>query len=425
MEKIDLSSILSASTEIGLNNILGQKKEAEHLQAILSLRVNKDNIRKFAQKVRKLEIARLLQQNLEEAQDKLSTIKGDETITHILGIAEDSILDLSGLLQDSDDAPETIGKGLEDYLKYLGENPVQQIGISTGFPAYDQSIGGGLRPGTINIIAARSKVGKSICGGNMGYHVATKGIPILNLDTEMTKEDHTTRTVAMVSEVGITDIETGKFAQKPDILEKVNRASQKIKNVPYYHKSIAGRPLEDQLAIMRRWMIKEVGLNDDGTAKPCVIIYDYLKLMNSQEIGKDMAEYQVLGFMMTTLHNFAVRYRVPILAFMQLNRDGITKEDTATASGSDRIIWLCSNFTILKYKSDEEVSDDGEKNGNRKLVPVIARHGEGLNDGDYINCHFKGWCAKITEGQTKLELGQSKKNQGFVDDNSDGKINFQ
>jgi len=77
---------------------------------------------------------------------------------------------------------------------------------------------------------------------------------------------------------------------------------------------------------------------------------------------------------------------------------------------------LCSNFTIFKRKSDEEIEEDGPTNGNRKLVPIISRHGGGLDDNDYINCHMKGWCAKITEGRTRLELVNniSDSNDGFV-----------
>lgn len=155
---------------------------------------------------------------------------------------------------------------------------------------------------------------------------------------------------------------------------------------------------------MRRWLVKDVGLNDDGTAKDCVIFYDYIKLMDTAGLSQDVKEYQLLGFMMTSLHNFAVKYKVPIVAFIQLNRDGINKESTDTASGSDRIVWLCSNFTIFKKKSDEEIAEDGAEAGNRKLVPVISRHGGGLDDNDYINCNMKGWCAKIVEGKTKLEI---------------------
>jgi len=239
----------------------------------------------------------------------------------------------------------------------------------------------------------------------------------------MNREDHIHRLLAMMSEVDMNSIETGKFAESADQKNKIMTAVEKLKSMKIYHKSIAGKPFEDQLAIMRRWLVKDVGLNEDGTAKECVIFYDYLKLMDSAGISQDLKEYQVLGFMMTSLHNFAVRYKVPIVAFIQLNRDGITKESTDSASGSDRIIWLCSNFTIFKRKSDEEIAEDGAANGNRKLVPLISRHGGGLDDNDYINCYMKGWCAKIVEGKTRLEImnNVSTKKEGFVvDDESDG-----
>jgi len=227
--------------------------------------------------------------------------------------------------------------------------------------------------------------------------------------------------------VEINKIETGKFNDSIVIADKVNKAVGDLKDTPLYYKSIAGKPFEEQLALMRRWIMKEVGLNSDGTAKPCVVFYDYLKLMDSAGISQDMKEYQVLGFMMTSLHNFACKFQIPIVAFVQLNRDGITKESTDTASGSDRIIWLCSNFTIFKRKSDEEIAEDGANGGNRKLIPVISRHGAGIEENDYINCHMKGWCAKISEGKTRIELmkgGSDLDGSGFDTTETNEKISF-
>ena len=295
--------------------------------------------------------------------------------------------------------------GQEEHLEELSENPIDQIGISTGYHKYDFAIGGGLRRGTVNVIGARPKVGKTLFADNVGVHIAKAGIPVLNLDTEMRKEDHQNRLIAMLTDVSISDIETGKFSQNTAIKKKIGDAAQSTKDIPYYFKSIGGAPFEEQLATIRRWISRVVGLNDKGKAKDCVIIYDYLKLMDSAEIKGDMREFQVLGFMMTALHNLALKYEIPVLAFVQLNRDGINKESTDTASGSDRIIWLCSNFSIYKIKSDEEIAKDGgPENGNRKLVPVIARHGQGLEPSDYINMHMKGSCGKITEGRTAFEL---------------------
>lgn len=428
---IDIASIYSVAQDLSIAHILSKKEEAQHLRAIIDFPVSEDNVRKFAAKIRKLEIARLLRDQLDLAKDKILDVTGAEPISNILSIAEDAVFNFSSLLNDpGENNPTCMGDDIDDYLKYLEENKVDQVGLSTGFPIYDQAIGGGLRKGTVNVIAARPKTGKTLLSDNMGQYIAnTLKIPVLNMDTEMTKEDHINRILAMMTETEIGTIETGKFTESPSTRTKLQEAAQKLKESKWYHKSIAGKPFEEQLAIMRRWIVKEVGLNDDGTAKDCVIFYDYLKLMDSAGISQDLKEYQLLGFMMTSLHNFAIRYKIPIMAFIQLNRDGITKESTDTASGSDRIIWLCSNFSIFKRKSDEEIIEDGPSNGNRKLVPLISRHGGGLDDNDYINCHMKGWCAKISEGQTRLEIvnnSSGSNKDGFVlDDNNDASIPFE
>jgi replicative DNA helicase len=402
---IDIPSIYSSAKDLGLDSILEKKDEVQHLKAILDFPINTDNLLKFASKIKKLEIARKLNLELKNAQNKISEVTGSESITNILNIAEDAIFGFSSSLEDSDNAPSHVSSGLEKYIQDLIDNPIGQVGIPTGFPAYDHAIGGGLRKSTINVIAARPKTGKTLLADNMGFYIANKlKIPVLNLDTEMTKEDHLNRLLAMITELEISKIETGKFTESPVTHQKIQSAIDDLKNTPLYYKPIAGKPFEEQLSIMKRWIVKEVGLNSDGSAKPCVIFYDYLKLMDSAGISQDMKEYQVLGFMMTSLHNFACKYQLPIVAFVQLNRDGISKESTDTASGSDRIIWLCSNFSIFKRKSDEEIAEDGAKNGNRKLLPLISRHGPGLDDNDYINCHMKGWCAKITEGRTRIEI---------------------
>jgi replicative DNA helicase len=427
---IDIASIYAAAQEIELSHILSKKEEVQHLKAIFDFPVHIENVRKFATKIRKLEIARSLHQELKVTQDKILDVNGSESISSILGIAEDAIFNFSSNLgNDTESSPEMMGSQIEEYIEELKNNPIDQVGISTGFPVYDQAIGGGLRRGTINVIGARPKVGKTLLSDNMGYYVANKlKIPVLNMDTEMTKKDHIHRLLAMSTEIEMSKIETGKFSDSPSLSEKISKTAVELKNTPLFHKSIAGKSFEEQISIMRRWLVREVGLNDDGTAKECVIFYDYLKIMDSAGISQDLKEYQVLGFMMTALHNFAMQYQVPIVAFVQLNRDGITKESTDSASGSDRIIWLCSNFTIFKRKSDEEIAEDGPDSGNRKLVPIISRHGGGLDDNDYINCYMKGWCAKIIEGKTKLEVANNvkSKNDGFIlnDSNNENEIDF-
>lgn len=402
---IDLPSILSVAKEMGVSEFMSSREEIQHLSSIMKFPVELSNIRKFAAKIRKLKIATDIHDNLDLIKDNYRNVKGDEPISKIFGIAEEGLFNFMGELVHGDESPRKVFEDVEDTLDHAQENKTESLGIPTGFPRYDFAIGGGLRRGTVNVIGARPKVGKTLFAENAGIHIARSGVPVLNLDTEMRREDHQIRGMGMTAMVEINDIETGKFSDNDNDKAKLYNKAKELKDIPYFHKSIGGMAFEEQLAVMRRWIAREVGIDPaTNKAKKCVIIYDYLKLMDTAEMKGDLKEFQLLGFMMTALHNFSLQYDIPFLTFIQLNRDGISKESTDTASGSDRIIWLCSNFTIYKYKSDEEISKDGVENGNRKLVPVIARHGEGLQDNDYINVQMEGRYGKLTEGRTALEL---------------------
>lgn len=428
--KIDIPSIYSAANALELGYLFKKNEEVKHLQAIMSMPVQLPNVRKFAGIIRKLEIARLLNDQLEGAQNKILEVKGSESISHILGLAENTIFDFTSLLNNTqDEEPTLLVDGITEFVKDLMDNPVEQIGISSGYPVYDKAIGGGFRRASVSMIGARTKAGKSVLAINVGTHVSrVLKIPVLYLDTEMIKPEQQIRLIARLTETPIDDIETGQCGNDPVTRKRVLDTMGKLEKdkLPFSYKNVSGKPFEEILSIMRRWVMKTVGLNDDGTAKDCLIIYDYMKLMSADGISADLKEYQLLGFMMTALHNFAVRYSLPVLSFIQLNRDGITKEGTDAAAGSDRIMWLCSNFSIYKFKSDEEIKDspNGLADGNRKLVPVIARHGAGLENHDYINMVMTGKYAKIVEGKTAFESGVEQ-DGGFVTDGpDDGDIPF-
>lgn len=398
VQKCDLASFQSAAYELGIDKLINKTENSKHIRQIMDFHIDSNNARKFAQKIRKLEIARLLNQRLNKAAEDILSIDGSESINSILGIAENAVFDFSKVLQDGNDDPVPITDGIVEYLEELRDSPVQQPGISTGFPIWDSSIGGGLRGGTVNMLGARAKGFKSGLALNMARNISSMGLPVLYLDTEMRLKDQQPRLVASASRTKIGDIETGAFGQTDSVTANVMESAKELlkKNKTFYYKNIAGFSFEEQIATMRRWLFKTVGVNLDKKANPCVIVYDYCKLMDDSAL-KNLAEYQAIGFLLTQLHNFAVMYDIPILSFVQLNRDGIDQESVSAVSQSDRIIWLCSNFTILKPKSDEDIALDGIENGNFKLVPLVCRHGPGVAPKEYIACKAQRECAYIEE----------------------------
>lgn len=406
---IDLSGLLSAANNLGFGNLVENKDEVEFLRSLFNFPIHKDNLVVHAGKLAKLKLGRDMMQTLNVCQSQIKSITGDEDIQDIISLVETPVLEATSSVYESGGTkPETLGDEVLDYVEHLAENKVEMIGISTGFPRYDKAIGGGLRRKCVDLVAARPKVGKSMFGDAVALHVAKNlNIPVLVLDTEMSKEDHYNRILANLSDVDMNEISTGKFADNDSIRERVTQAAEDLQDIPYHYISIAGQPFENILGIMRKWIHQEVGFDEDGRTNDCLVVYDYLKLMNSASINNSMQEFQVLGFQITQLHNFMVKHDCACLSFVQLNRDGITKESTDVVSGSDRLIWLCTSFTIFKLKSDEEMADDGHEEGNRKLVPVVARHGGGLDDGNYINLSMIGEKGRLVENKTRNELKYS------------------
>lgn len=406
---VDIPAILSAAEQLNLSEVIQTKQELEYIRDLMDYPVKKNNVVHFAAQVKKFEFARNARRIAKKIDSDIASINGDETIDEIISLVEMPLMDF--LRNDeTGQKPEMLGDNIDDYINYLIENKCDQIGLTSGFPRFDTVIGGGLRRKCVDLVSARPGVGKSVFADNVALHNARKGIPVLMLDTEMSKEDHLNRIISNISGVTINEIATGKFADDDEKLIKVRKAMEEIRNIPYTYVCVAGSPFETILNTIKRWILREVGQDENGKTNDCLVVYDYLKLMSSASITNNIQEYQALGFQITNLHNLAVKYDFPCLSFVQLNRDGITKESTDAVSGSDRLIWLCTSFSIFKLKSAEELAEDGPNAGNRKLVTLKARHGAGLIDGNYINMNMIGSHAQLIELRTRDEMRSSPDN---------------
>jgi len=418
----DIATILSAAEKLKHIEKISTQREIKYIQSLYDFPINENNILSFAVQLKKFEFARKIKKLTNKIHNDVDKIDGTERIDEIIGILENPVTDF---LREDDggENPEKIGQGVGDYVDFLSENKCDIIGIPTGFQKYDEAIGGGLRRKCVDLVSARPKVGKSVFADNVALNVSSLGIPVLVLDTEMSKEDHLNRLIANISGTPINEVATGKFIDDSNKEKKVREAVAKLESIPYSYVSVAGKPFEQILNIIRRWIVQEVKTDESGKTNECLIIYDYLKLMSSSSITNNIQEYQALGFQITSLHNLCVKLDIPCLSFVQLNRDGITKESTDAVSGSDRLIWLCTSFSIFKSKSAEELAEDGPNAGNRKLVPIVSRHGAGMDDGDYINMQMIGSHAKLIELRTRNDIKNNPiGDTGLVDSEDMDKI---
>lgn len=391
---IDYASILAAANALKLPNFFDKATELDYLKSVMHFPVQLESVERFAVLLQKLHIVRELHAALGFGQKELATLNGTETVDQIFSAAEAPLFDLTSRLASANTQSATkISDGLSEYMEYLFKNPNESVGISTGYPRLDSVLGGGLRPNSLTIIAARPKTGKSQLSNNIGINIAKQEIPVLYLDTEMSVREQQHRAVGRLSSVPVTQIELGSVSEKDKIL--VRDAVHHLEQIPYYHRSIAGEPIDETLSHVRRWLLKDVGVRDDGKANPCVIIYDYLKLMSAEKLSKNgLSEYQALGFLATQIKDFAGRYGIPVLAMVQLNREG-------DVSQSDRLNWFATSILHYSFKSDEEKVDGSE--WTHKLETRFSRYAAMLDSGDYINYLGDYKFGLIQEGPTRNE----------------------
>lgn len=406
---IDLPSLVSTARKLGYGEYYEQEDAKRHLRALLNYPIELPTVRAEAAKLLKISIINQLSELNIGVSEKLNGLTGDESLNQIISLVENPFFEYTAKLNGDSHDTKQIGEGIDDWLENVLSQETDNLGIPTPFPTFNKQIGGGFRRRGVGIVAARAKSGKTVLCDNVAIHVAgTLGIPVFNLDTEMTDEEHWARILSHLTGIPMDRIERGRVDQEEAKLLK--KKAKWLKSIPYFYRSVIDETFEEQVAAMRRWIVKTVGVNESGIRNNCLIIYDYLQLTDPGEFsGNNFKEYQLLGFQIVSLCRMAKKYDVPILSTLQLNREGIDKETTAAASGSDRIVWKCSNFSIIKRKTEEEIVADGEQEGNLKLLCVVARHGAGTDHGDYINIKFDGATAKMVEGRTRRELDRGKK----------------
>lgn len=386
-DEFDIESIKLKMKSLGFGEYLNSNKNLEYIDLLNESSFDTKNIQLFAYQIKKYAVVRELYNKYKDATGYLENISGNEKLSEIIQNAEGKIVDyINGI--DSGESLARFGENIEEYIQQMiEEEEVDQIGLPTGYPIWDNAIGGGFRKATVNTIVARSKVGKSFSAMNIGANVASKGTKVLYLDTELTEKPQKDRLIPIVSGCPMYLFETRKFKHDKDLRNNVIEAAKEINSWPFFYQQIGGKNHNEALTIAKRWLVKHVGFDQRGKANPCLIIYDYMKLTGEVDLSKAMPEYIALGMLITCLHDFCLKYEIPMLGMIQSNRSGISSEETDIVAGSDRILWLSSSLSILKNKEETDLDlGCGWEYGNKKLIPIATRYGSGLEKyGDYIN----------------------------------------
>ena len=324
-----------------------------------------------------------------ECINKITQLDGSEPTSKIIAYGEKALFDLIGKASYNDDGgPTKVKDVVRGIVEEWLNSPTQNVGLPLPWPKFNASIGGGLRPG-VHLVAARIKTGKTSIGLMTAIHAAKLGIPTLILDTEMNIKSVLPRIIANMSEVEINTIERGLFAKDEFRKKCVYQAVSALESMNICHRNVADYDFDDIISTVRRWIYTDVGLKSNGEANPMLLIFDYFKVMTAKELVT-INESQALGFQISKLVGFSTKFNFPCLSFAQLNRDGISREDSAAVGNSDKLAQLANSLSIFKKKTEKEIQSDGIENGNRKLITTDSRYGGEVEFvSQYISMNMK------------------------------------
>lgn len=383
--KFDGSLIIN---EAESNGVLKDVGGYEYINAIIGMDLSDTNIDYYIKKVldasTKFQLYMRLQLGLTEISKDATN--EDVNATDMIGSVGKDVMELSLKSKAVKEATNLID-GLIEYIEERRNNPIEYCGMSSGFSILDKRIDG-LVPGTLTVLCARPKHGKSTFLSNVGAYVAYHLLkPVLYVDTEMPFDQWRTRIVSMMSGIPERRIRHGGYTEQE--YYNIKQALDLIKGGKFFHEYMPGYSVEKLAAIYNKYKHIE-GIE--------LAIFDYIK--EPPGGSKDRKEYQLLGDVTTALKDMSGELQIPFLCANQLNR----QKDIAD---SDRILRYADVLMFLKPKEVEEIERGGTQAGGHKLVITDSRRG-GTTPEEGIGLEFIKRTLQINEAKVQLIDYESK-----------------
>ena len=188
--------------------------------------------------------------------------------------------------------------------------------IKLGYPKLDSMLGG-LRPGSLNILAARPSMGKSALAINMAANVAANQHTVAIFSLEMSKQEIASRLMSSCMNKPVNDI-IYSHRMTNDDRKQIDTALLKLGDYPIY---IDDNSDTDPISMKSKLQ----QLSSSGV-EPKLVIVDYLQLMTMKG-SKPRSRNEEVTDISRNLKLLAKELNVPIIALSQLSRGAAQRED--------------------------------------------------------------------------------------------------
>lgn len=225
--------------------------------------------------------------------------------------------------------------------------------ISTGFPAIDRVIGGGLSPSDVMVVAALPGAGKSAFVLQIAANIAKQDIPVAFVSGEMSNKENALRLLSQSSKFVNLNSETHITADDQHFLTQWSDA---LKALPLYFDSKTS-DLES-LGRSLHALIQETNIK--------VLVIDYIQLFKLNRYDKTTRTERIAECSQE-VKRIAMEYGVAVIEVAQFNREGAK---AAKPSMSD----LEGSGQLEKDASIVFIIDRDDESSNVELRIVKGRN---------------------------------------------------
>ncbi len=246
------------------------------------------------------------------------------------------------------------------------------VGTRCGFEELDRLLGG-MRGGTVTVVAGRPGQGKTALAMNVAANVAFSDNPegVVVFSEEMVKEELGRRMIASEARVNLagmranplTDAQWGSLAAAGDVM---GRAPLWIEDLP------ALRPLD-----IRSKARRVQRLCDKRKVPLGLLVVDYLQLLDGTQGNKNSHREQEISYLSRTMKQIAKELGVPIMLLSQLNRGVESRPDKRPMMSDLResgAIEQDADNIVMLYR-DEYYHPDSQAKGIAEALVVKQRAG--------------------------------------------------
>ena len=263
-----------------------------------------------------------------------------------------------------------------DYIQDMHENGT---GLSTGFESID-SLLGGMRGGTLTVLAGRPSMGKSTLALNIADNISkTKNVLFYSL--EMQQVQLMMKMVASETEINLNKVDSNTLSESEntrfyDALSHSNKKKMTILD--------KGNITVGDIVSKARQMNGQTGLD-------CIVI-DYLQIMKYDK-GREISE---LGNITRELKYLSKELDIPIILLSQLSR-GVEQRENKRPLMSDLRssgeIEQDADCIIMVYRDEYYNKEESDDRGLAEIIVAKNRMGQ----IGWVKCRFQGEYSKFSD----------------------------